>query len=98
MLGFAHTDLKKSVFYQEVFAEGHQEVRQEGRQEGRQEECVALILKLLQRHFGPLPVKQTRRIHRLPLMIAERLAEDLLDFQTMDDLGAWLDDQADSAT
>ncbi len=34
MLGFTHADLKKSVFYQEVFAEGRQEGQQEGRQKG----------------------------------------------------------------
>jgi len=105
MLGFTHADLKKSVFYQEVFAEGrqegrqegHQEGRQEGLQEGRQEQCVTLILKLLQRRFGRLPVKQTRRIRSLSLPVAESLAEALLDFQTSHDLVAWLDAQTDAA-
>lgn len=90
MLGFTHADLKKSRFYQEVFAEG--------RQEGRQEECAALILRLLQRRFGRLPVRQTRRIRRLPLATAEALAEALLDFQTVDDLAAWLDARVDPTT
>ena len=62
MLGFTHADLKKSVFYQEVFAEGHQESRQ---------------------------------IRHLKLATAERLAKDLLDFQTLNDLAGWLDAQAD---
>ena len=99
MLGFTHTDLKKSRFYQEVFAEGrqegHQEGHQEGRQEGRQEECVALILRQLQRRFSRLPVRQARRIRRLSLATAEVLAEALLDFQNLDDLAAWLDARID---
>ncbi|MFO7641817.1 MAG: DUF4351 domain-containing protein [Candidatus Competibacteraceae bacterium] len=86
MLGFTHADLKKSRFYQEVFAEGHEE----GRQEGRREECIALVLRLLQRRLGRLPASQTRRIQHLFLAAAEALAEALLDFQTPADLAAWL--------
>jgi predicted transposase YdaD len=48
MLGF-DTELKRTRFYQEVFAEGHQE----GRQEGRQQESIALVLRQLKRHLGP---------------------------------------------
>jgi predicted transposase/invertase (TIGR01784 family) len=86
MLGFTHTDLKKSRFYQEVFAEG----QEEGRQEGRREECIALVLRLLNRRLGRLPASETRRIQHLSLTAAEALAEALLDFQNPSDLATWL--------
>ncbi len=98
MLGFTHADLKQSRFYQEVFAEGRQEGRQEGHQEGRQEECVALVLRLIKRRFGRIPAKQSQQIRSLPLANAEMLAEALLDFQTVDDLTAWLAAQTDPAS
>ncbi|MDG4604829.1 MAG: DUF4351 domain-containing protein, partial [Candidatus Contendobacter sp.] len=60
------------------------------RQEGRQEESVSLILRLLRRRFGVLDAAQVAHIQRLPLAQAEALAEALLDFQTPDDLKAWL--------
>ncbi|MFZ1643093.1 MAG: DUF4351 domain-containing protein [Candidatus Contendobacter sp.] len=49
----------------------------------------------MQQRFGRLLAKQVRRIRRLSLTTAETLAEALLDFQTLDDLVAWLDSQGD---
>jgi len=86
MLGLINTDLKQTRFYQEVFTEG--------RQEGRQEESVQLTLRLLRRRFGaPLISTHQQQIRRLSLEQAEALIEALLDFQTPDDLGAWLASQ-----
>jgi predicted transposase YdaD len=90
MLGLINADLKQTRFYQEVFAEG----RQEGRREGRQEESIQLALRLLRRQFGAsLAPAHEQRIRHLSLEQAEALTEALLDFQTPDDLGAWLTSQ-----
>ena len=78
MLNLMEVDLKKTVFYQEVFAEG------------RREECVSLVLRQLRRRFGTVDTGQMVRIQRLTLEQAENLAEALLDFQTPADLKAWL--------
>jgi len=86
MLGLINTDLKQTRFYQEVFTEG--------RQEGRQEESVQLTLRLLRRRFGAsLAPAHEQRIRGLSLDQTEALMEALLDFQTPDDLGAWLTSQ-----
>ena len=54
MLGLTEVDLKQTRFYQEVFAEG----RQEGRKQGE----YALLLRLLERKFGPLDDATRQRV------------------------------------
>ena len=83
MLGFTETDLKQTRFYQDVFAEG--------RQEGRQEEAIALLMRQLTRRFGELPIALQTRIRQLNVAQLERLAEALLEFTSVADLGGWLD-------
>jgi predicted transposase YdaD len=87
MLGLTDADLKKSRFYQEVFAEGEQE----GQQEGRHAEALELITRLLRRRCGALPPRQAQaRGARLSLAQLEALGEALLDFTTPADLQRWL--------
>ncbi len=59
--------------------------------EGRQTEATALTLRQLQRRFGALSSDQRARIQSLTLSQREALAEALLDFQTPDNLTAWLE-------
>jgi predicted transposase/invertase (TIGR01784 family) len=89
MLHLPDVDLKQTRFYQEVFAEGHQVGHQEGQEDGRQRE-VALLLRQLRRRLGPLAPAQETRIQALPVNELENLGEALLDFQTVADLTAWL--------
>ncbi|NEP56444.1 MAG: DUF4351 domain-containing protein, partial [Symploca sp. SIO2G7] len=49
-----------------------------------------LVLKLLSRKLGKIPPKLESQIKALPLEPLEELAEALLDFSTLDDLSAWL--------
>jgi predicted transposase YdaD len=86
MLHLPDVDLKQIRFYQDVFAEGHQEGEHKGRQLGE----MALVLRLLRRRFGPLTPAQETRIQALPVTDLETLGEALLDFQTVADLTAWL--------
>ena len=68
----------------------HTRAAQEWLAEGRQQEAVSVTLRLLTRRCGPLSEATTARIKSLPLEQLETLAEALLDFQSADDLEAWL--------
>ena len=83
MLDLKDPDLKKSRFYQEVYAEG--------REEGRHGEALALILRLLRRRLGTLPAGAEERIAALSVPRIEALGEALLDFARPADLLDWLD-------
>lgn len=63
---------------------------QQGLQQGRAEEASMLVIRLLKRRFGNLDDAVMERIRVLPLERLEQLAEDLLDFKTVDDTEAWL--------
>ncbi len=58
----------------------------EARGEARQR---SLILRQLTRRIGVVPESLTDRIQALSIENLELLAEDLLDFQNLEDLTAW---------
>lgn len=60
-----------------------------GRKEGRQEGERSLILRQLTRRVGDVPESLTDRIQVLSIEQLETLAEDLLDFQGLEDLTNW---------
>ncbi|MDX2042057.1 MAG: Rpn family recombination-promoting nuclease/putative transposase [Acidobacteriota bacterium] len=62
----------------------------EGRKEGRQEEARSLVLRSLTRLFGELTPRLESRIGRLSLTQLELLSEELLEFEAIADLNAWL--------
>jgi predicted transposase YdaD len=61
-----------------------------GRQEGRQEGQSTTILKLLNRKLGILPSAITTQIQSLEPNQLDSLTEELLSFETLDDLHQWL--------
>lgn len=72
--------------------------RQEGKEEGKKEGIElgqlreqSLIFRLLTRRVGVVPDHLIDRIQTLTIEQLEILAEDLLDFDTLDDLTNWLD-------
>ena len=78
MFGFNDIGLKETRFYQQVFSEG----RVEGRVEGE----AAVVLRQLERRFGP-PSEATRQ--RIASADAETLlawAERILDAKALDDV------------
>ena len=79
---------------QEGWRQGRQEGWHKGRQEGQREGLksgqASLVLRLLARRLGPLPVRQEQAIRKLTLRQIGTLAEALLDFQTRSDLTRWL--------
>lgn len=89
--------MKESVTYQKIRAEGiekgihrgWQEGKQEGIQVGQQSEA-RLVLRLLTRRFGELPSNYWLAIANLSLAQLEDLGEALLDWQSPEELDAWL--------
>jgi predicted transposase/invertase (TIGR01784 family) len=96
---FALDDLRQTRVYQETLAEGIQLGKEEGIQIGKeegiqigkQEEASNLLIRLIRRKFGEPDRELTTKIASLPLEQLESLGEELLDFQTIDDLTHWLD-------
>jgi hypothetical protein len=64
--------------------------KEEGRTEGRVEGQSNTILRLLNRKLSNLPEEIATRIKSLEPNQLDTLTEDLLDFQTLDDLERWL--------
>lgn len=97
MLGIT---LEETRFYREAKEEGiEQGIEQgivQGIVQGREQEGRALILRqlnrrLLNRRVGTLPESITTRIAELSIEQIETLAEELLDFQSIEDLEVWLE-------
>ncbi|MGB3293375.1 MAG: Rpn family recombination-promoting nuclease/putative transposase [Phormidesmis sp.] len=79
--------MQDSVTYQAIKQEG----REEGREEGRREASLSLAFRLLQHKFGQLSDAMELRISQLPVAKLESLGEAVLDFETVSDLSAWLE-------
>jgi predicted transposase YdaD len=62
MLHSYEIDLKHTVFYQEVFAEGEEPGLEKGREEGFLEGEA----NVLRRRCGPLEAAQDARVHAVP--------------------------------
>jgi predicted transposase/invertase (TIGR01784 family) len=90
MLELPETDLKQTVFYQEAFAEGKTIGRQEGHQEGE----ATLMLRLLQRRYGSLPVTVVERIRGLSVSTLEALGDAILELPSVADLEQWLEERS----
>ncbi len=64
--------------------------KEEGLQEGIEKE-INLVIRLLNRKIGNLSPELELKIRQLPIENLENLGEDLLDFNSPDDLLSWLD-------
>jgi predicted transposase YdaD len=67
-----------------------EEGRAEGIVKGRLEGQSNTILRLLDRKLGNLPEEIASHIQSLEPIQLDSLTEDLLDFQSLDDLQNWL--------
>ena len=63
--------------------------KEEGRLEGRIEEKLRITLRQLNRKLGNLPEEIATQIKSLEPYQLDLLTEDLLDFETLDDLHQW---------
>jgi len=78
--------LRESPWYQQILQEGIQQGIQQGEKEGE----VKLVLRQLNRRFGTLDQTLEQQIRGLSLKQLERLAEQLLEFSTVEELETWL--------
>lgn len=79
--------MRESVIYQSIRQEG----KQEGLQEGLKQEALKLTRRLLRRRFGELEARIVAKVQALSTERLEELTEDLLDFDEVEDLDAWLE-------
>ncbi len=87
MLGI---ELEQTRVYQEAKAEGETIGEAKGLEQGWQQER-ALVVRLLTKKLGNLTPKIQSRINELSIDRVEFLGEALLDFTSIADLEAWLD-------
>lgn len=73
----------------------YQRDREQAKEEGRQEGERYLILRLLNRRIGELDALLIERITGLSIEQLENLGEALLDFSSIADLEAWLNQQSE---
>lgn len=78
--------MQESVIYQDILQKG----QRQGLQEGRQEEASSLVIRQLNRRLGALDPQVLSQISSLSIDQLETLAEDLLDFVSLEDLIGWL--------
>jgi predicted transposase/invertase (TIGR01784 family) len=65
--------------------------REEGITIGREEGIKSLVLKLLSRKLGEIPNSIQQKINQLSMKSLETLSEMLFDFNNLEDLEDWLD-------
>ena len=90
MFGFNDVELKQTRFYQDVFGEGRlagkAEGKAEGKQEGRVEGEAALLLRLLERKFRPLPDSARQRVASADAETLLAWGERVLDANSLDEV------------
>jgi predicted transposase/invertase (TIGR01784 family) len=82
MFNFSDVSLKETRFYQDVFAEG----RMEGKVEGRMEGEAAVLLRLLERKFRPLPESARQRVGSADAETLLLWAERVLDANSLEEV------------
>jgi predicted transposase/invertase (TIGR01784 family) len=78
--------MRESVIYQDILAEG----LAEGEGKWRIEEARGLVIRQLTRKLGSVSPNLLVKIESLPLNRVESLGEELLDFNSIEDLETWL--------
>ncbi len=82
--GIALQDEKGRITYAEQQGEA------KGEAKGRLSEAIALVIRLLKKRFGEIPGTITTQVEGLLLEDLESLTEDILDFNSLEDLESWL--------
>ena len=75
---------------QPLYEQDQERARQEGRKEGEQR----VIIRFLNRRVGEIDSSLIERINGLSIEQLESLGEALLDFNSVADLEAWLNQQS----
>ena len=90
MIGLQDIELKQTRFYRDVFSEGEQEGLEKGMEKGLEQGELAIVLRVLQRRFGPLPETLRERLGQLERTRIEALSDIMLDLPNVAELSAWL--------
>jgi len=77
-----------------LYQKDREQAKEEGRQEGRQEGEQDLIVRLLNRRIGKIDASLIERIKGLSIEQLENLGEALLNFSSVANLEAWLNQQS----
>ncbi|HLP91690.1 MAG TPA: DUF4351 domain-containing protein [Nostocaceae cyanobacterium] len=85
-------NLITQLFREEIMEESviYQDIIQRGEEKGKKKEALALVLKQLKRRFGELEAEIKKQLNVLSLTQLETLAEELLDFTSVNDLVNYL--------
>jgi predicted transposase YdaD len=94
MFAFTDIDLKQTRFYQQARSEGLEEGLEEGIEKGiekgivkgRVEGEATLLLRLLERRFGPLPAATRQRIAASDADTLLLFGERVLDASSLDEV------------
>ncbi|NES76264.1 MULTISPECIES: Rpn family recombination-promoting nuclease/putative transposase [unclassified Okeania] len=70
--------------------------REQGEEKGRLNQAIALVMRLLKKRFGEIPETINNQIEDLLLSDLESLTEDILDFNSLEDLESWLEENSPS--
>lgn len=89
---FKEDIMRESVIYQEILQEGIEKGEQKGLHKGE----IAIISRLIQRKFGVIDETTNRQIQSLSVAQLEELGERLFDFQRVEDLMSWLEQNRNS--
>jgi predicted transposase YdaD len=81
--------LRESPWYQQILQEGEQIGERRGERQGE----AKLVLRQLNRRFAALNPTLEQQIQELSVEQLETLAEELLDFSTVEELETWLEQQ-----
>jgi predicted transposase YdaD len=88
MFGFNDIDLKQTRFYQQAVSEGLQEGMEKGMHRGIIQGGAALLLRLLERRFGPIPLAARQRIAAADADVLLIYGEWVLDATSLEDVFA----------
>ncbi len=59
---------------------------EQGEEKGRLNQTIALVMRLLKKRFGEIPATINNQIESLVVEDLEILTEDILDFNSLEDL------------
>ncbi|WP_366557722.1 Rpn family recombination-promoting nuclease/putative transposase [Okeania sp. SIO1I7] len=69
---------------------------EQGEEKGRLKQAIALVMRLLKKRFGEIPTKINNQIENWVIEDLEMLTEDILDFNSLEDLESWLQENSPS--
>ena len=78
--------------------QGEREGREQGKEEGRFQGSIALVMRQIKKRFGEVPADAIATLESLLLSDLESLTEDIFDFNSLEDLSAWLQERKRSSS